>query len=203
MKHFNKKILLITIFLCIFMFSGCGRNSGKDDYNTNGNSTETSETKTSKNTGSVTDKRPADQQDTNNSSPAPSSVKPVANKKLMIYTINEEEIEPATAMIPEEEKITPKLIVDTVVEALEDQSISVGIKDVTSKDDTVIVSFDKDKAPIKNVGPKYETAILNAIAQSLIDNLKECHKVVYRVEGKAYKSSHISLGMNEVYLGEK
>lgn len=201
MKHIKKKILLITIFLCIFMFSGCGRNSGKDDYNTNGNSTEASENNKSKDTGNVTDKKPIDQQDTNN--PAPSSVKPVANKKLMIYTINEEEIEPATAMIPEKEKITPRLIVDTVVEALEDQSISVGINDVTSKGDTVIVSFNKDMAPLKNVGSKYESAILNAIAQSLVDNLKECHKVIYRVEGKAYKSSHITLGMNEVYLGDK
>lgn len=185
------------------MFSGCSKNSGKDDYNLNGNSTKTSETKTSKASGGVTDNKAYDQQGTNNSSPAPSSVKPVANKKLMIYTINGVEIEPATAMIPEEEKITPRLIVDTVVEALVDQSISIGINEVTSKGDTVIVSFDKDKAPLKNVDSKYETAILNAIAQSLIDNRKDCHKVIYRVEGKAYKSSHITLGMNEVYLGDK
>lgn len=203
MKHFNKKFLLITIFLCIFMLSGCGKNDEKYDYNTNGNSTETSQSNTSKDTDNDTDNESVDQQSNKNSMPAPSSVKPVANKKLMIYTIKEEEIEPATAMIPEKEKITASLVVNTVVEALEDQSIIVGIDEVTSKDDIVIVSFKQNKAPLKNVGAKYETAILNAIAQSLIDNIKGCHKVIYRVEGKAYKSSHISLGMNDVYLGDK
>ena len=47
-----------------------------------------------------------------------------------------------------------------------------------------------DKAPLTNVGAGFEEAILNAIAQSIADNLDDYNKVIYRVEGGPYKSGH-------------
>ena len=111
-------------------------------------------------------------------------------------------MEPKTALIPNNEKITPELIVTTVVESMADQSLNVGIDSVTTKDDTVIVSFKSNQPPLVNVGAGIEASILDAIAQSLTENLKDYSKIIYRVDGKAYVSDHYELGINEVYLGD-
>jgi hypothetical protein len=136
--------------------------------------------------------------------PTPNAIQPIANIDLPVYTVNVDsgEVETVTALIPEGSKITPELIVNIVVESMADNSIEVGIESVTTKDKTVIVSFYQKKAPFVDFGSGYEIAILDAIAQSLIDNLKDYNKVIYRVEGKAYESGHIALGMDEIYLGD-
>ena len=137
--------------------------------------------------------------------PTPSDIQPTKNIELPLYTVNVDtgEIEAETALVPADTKITPDLIVEKVVESMADRSIEVGIEEVSYEGDTVIVSFFKDKAPLSEMGSGYEGAILDAIAQSLIDNLKQYKKVIYRAEGGAYISGHNELGINEVYLEEK
>ena len=41
--------------------------------------------------------------------------------------------------------------------------------------------------------------ILECFANSLLDNVDACSKVVFRKGGKAYKSENMELGLNEVY----
>ena len=136
--------------------------------------------------------------------PTPSSIQPTANIDLTVYTINAAsgDVEPVTAAIPKGSKLSPELIVDTVVESLADQSIIIGIKDVTTKDDIVIVSFTKDNPPSKNLGSGYEGAILNAFAQSLLDNLDDYHKIIFRIDDQAYAGGAFEYGIDEVYLQE-
>lgn len=145
--------------------------------------------------------------DTNNSedlTPTPSDIQPVKNIDLPLYTVNVDtsEIEALTALVPADTKITPELIVEKVVESMADRSIEVGIDRITIEGDTVIVSFLKDKAPLSEMGSGYEAAILDAIAQSLIDNLEDYNKVIYRAEGGAYSSGHFEFDLNDVYLEE-
>ncbi|BCJ95117.1 hypothetical protein acsn021_26860 [Anaerocolumna cellulosilytica] len=128
---------------------------------------------------------------------------PVASIEVPIYTINQntQEVESVVALVPENSELTPELIVDLVIDSFDDRLISVGIENVTTDKDTVIVSFLNDYAPLINVGSGVETTILDAIAQSLVDNLKdEYPKVIFRVEGKEYSSGHYLFGLNEVYL---
>lgn len=128
------------------------------------------------------------------------TMKPSKNIDLSIYTVNlDGEIEMKVAAVAEEKSITPQLIVDIVVESLLDNSFNVGIDNVSTEDDTIIVSFLSDQPPVSYVGAGYEAAILDAIAQSLTDNLSSYNKVIYRVEGSAYSSGHIELDFNEVY----
>jgi hypothetical protein len=108
--------------------------------------------------------------------------------------------EPFTVAVAKDTVITPELIVDKVVEAMADRSLEVGIEYVKTEKDTVIVSFYRDKAPLSEGGIIYEGPILDAIAMSLIDNLKDYNKIIYRAEGKAYVSDHIELGINEPYM---
>lgn len=132
------------------------------------------------------------------------TIQPVQTKELKIYSIdnNNYELVDATALIPMDSKITPEFIVKTVVNTLRDLSLEVGYHSVSTKDDIVIVDFRSDMSPVYNVGAGVEAAILDAIAQSLLDNLNDYKKVIYRVDGKAYVTGHIELGLDEIYLEE-
>ncbi len=135
----------------------------------------------------------------------PGEIRPTENTELTIYTVNVSTGGPenVTALVPADAEITPQLIVEKVVEAMADRSLDVGIENVTTQGDTVIVSFYKDKAPLSEMGSGYEESILDAIAQSLVDNLEDYNKIIYRAEGEAYTSGHIALGLNEIYLEDK
>lgn len=212
MERFNKKLILITILTCIFILSGCSnirlRTFDASDNESGSNIT----TDEDDNQPSIDDKGNADNTVDNtedaeptpsvNVSPTISNIKPNANTELLIFSINAEsgEIEPVTVLIPEDKEITPELIVSKVVESMTDQSLSIGVESVTTEKDAVVVSFYSDQPPLSDVGGGIESAILDAIAQSLIDNLDEYSKVIYRVEGESYISDHFDLEFDEVYL---
>jgi len=170
------------------------KNDGSDDVNDNDiNKPANSQTENAGLLGSM------ETQNTYN--PSPTAIQPTQNVELMIYVVdNSDDLDPVYALVPADKEITPQLIVDTVVDSMADRSIFIGIESVTTEGDTVIVSFSSDKAPLKDVGAGFETAILNAIAQSIVDNLDEYNKVIYRVEGGPYKSGHLELGIDEVYF---
>lgn len=133
---------------------------------------------------------------------AKSAVTPSATKEISIYTMNEntQDVESVSAFVSEDTKITPEFIVDKVTDSLAERLIDVGIDSVTTEKDTVIVSFLSDAPPVVQVDLTIETTILDAIAQSLVDNLPEYPKVIFRIEGKEYKSDNLSFGLNSVYL---
>lgn len=125
-----------------------------------------------------------------------------AEVELPIYTINDEtlETEDAIAYVSADTKITAKVIVDAVVEAFGANSYEVKIDSVSQEDDTVVVNFKNNSAPVSGVGASAEVTTLDCISYSLLDNLSTCKKVIFRVEGEAYTSGHIELGINEPYM---
>ena len=64
----------------------------------------------------------------------------------------------------------------------------------------MVVNFFKNSPPVSGVTKETETAILDAVAQSLLDNLADYHKVIYRVEGEAYTSDNLTFTENYVYI---
>lgn len=210
MKQSNKIFILITLLICIFLLSGCS-NIRLRTYKDSENKADSSNAK--KQEESLNEIEGTDQPDkkensetqnvakTSNSLVAP-EIQPAVNTEILIYTINSDtaDLETLTVLIPTETKVTPELVVDYVVESLEDRSVMVGIDSVTQKDDAVIVSFKSNQPPVANVGGGIENSILDAIAQSIIDNNLGYRKVIYRVEGNAYISGHYQLGIDEVYL---
>jgi cytoskeletal protein RodZ len=207
MERHNKKILLIIMLIGIFLLTGCNK-FHLGTFNASDEEKSGSEVTLTPNDNQdepITESE-AKVEDTNSdeeeTTPTPSSIQPTANIDLTVYTVNVDtgDIETVTALVTKDSEITPELIVDTVIESMADKSIVVGIDRVTSEGDTVIVSFTKEQAPFSEVGAGYESAILDAIAQSLTDNLAEYSKVIYRVEGKAYVSGHIEMEADEVYF---
>ncbi len=222
MKQFRRLYYMMILLVGLLLLTGCDKisfstfDASKEEPNTEisptavdldqpQNDKENSEIEDKKNENSVDSKgsketpgkaKPA--------TPTPSSIQPTENIDLSLYTVNFKSgnIEPVTAAIPKNSRLEPKLIVNMVTESLADQSILIGIKDVTTKDDIIIVNFTKDNPPSKNLGSGYEDAILNAYAQSLLDNLNDYHKIIFRIDDKAYTSGAFEYGIDEVYLQE-
>ena len=67
------------------------------------------------------------------------------------------------------------------MDLFEAQGANIGINQVEQNENTVIVDFNGEKAPVVNVGSAEETAILNCISMSLLDNLDDCQQVVRMV----------------------
>jgi hypothetical protein len=228
MKRNNRVLILITILTCVLILFACKNislntyDAAKDTKSTTENGQDSGQTKegngqealstdagqsgtekSGTDNGSPDAKKAGSDQEEGEEDPTPTLIQPTANTELTIFTVNSDaEVKPATALIPVGTEITPQLIVDTVKEALAENSLMVGIESVTTKEDAVIVSFYSDQPPLADVGAGYEGAILDAIAQSLTDNLDDYNKVIYRVEGKAYVSGHVELGIDEVYLSD-
>ena len=183
--------------------SKTGETDSKTEAKAEKNKTDKKKSENDKNDEKVSAVDEEDKNPDNNPTQAPSQIQPNPTKDLPVYTVNSTtaEIEPVTALIPEDTKITARLIVDTVVESLADQSIIIKIDSVTTEDDKVIVSFKKDKAPYSDLGSGYEAAILDAIAQSLVDNLSGYNKVIYRIENQPYVSGVFEYGIDEPHLG--
>lgn len=209
MKPCNKNIALILIASVIISLSGCGNTKNKT-YNVYEKSDNEIEDNVSSNDdidiSDNTDVKEvgilnADAANKGDDNPTPTAIQPIQNIELMIYIVNSNaDLDPVYALVPADKELTPKLIVDTVVDSMADQSLFIGVESVTTQGDTVIVSFYKDQPPLKDVGAGFESAILDAIAQSLIENLDEYNKVIYRAEGGPYISGHLEMGIDEVYF---
>lgn len=209
MKRINKSFVLILILTCVFVFIGCNSIRLKTFKDSDENINEIEENDDNAHIDDLDNKKTEDldslddedSDSTDSAEPTSTVIQPIDNNELIVYVVNSStDLDPVTALIPANNEITPELIIDTVVDSMADQSLVIGIEDVSTQDDTVIVSFYADQPPLSNVGSGLEDAILNAIAQSLTDNLDDYHKVIYRVEGGPYISGHIELGIDEVYF---
>lgn len=216
MKQYNKRFIVLSILFCVLVLSGCknirfdiiGKDKAPVDQTEKDNKThEKGENdKKEKKDEILVKKDEIGGVVTHTAIPtleemAPVIVQPGENELLMIYTVNSNaDIEAVAAAIPKGEKITPTLIVDTVVDSMADNSLMIGVESVLTEDDIVIVNFYKDQPPVTNVGAGFESNILDAIAQSITDNSEDYSKVIYRIEGEAYASGHIELDLDEVYF---
>jgi hypothetical protein len=201
-KNSIMKVGIILSISCMLFITACSSNTDKSNESTPNTQVDTVEGKTTEEDTSKTLSDVPVKYKEAEASEEKEIVAPVANKEIPIYTFNDIslEIEPAIALVPEETGLTPELVVNMVVDSFADRSITVGIDKILIEEDTVIVSFLSDQAPLVNVGSSLETTILDAIAQSIIENFPEYPKVIYRVEGKNYESGRYKFKINEVYL---
>jgi hypothetical protein len=205
MKRRNKYLILILIFISAFYLSACKNirlDTFKDSDDINKKIEEDKDIKPESSEDDTKEKADNKDNKDDEDTPTPTAIQPIKNMELLIYVVNSstEQLDPVTALVPADTEITPKLVVDTVVDSMADQSLLIGIENVSTQDDTVIISFYSDKAPLSNVGSGLEVAILDAIAQSVTENLDDYNKVIYRVEGGPYMSGHIELEADEVYF---
>ena len=184
-KKYRRGVGLLILILTMALLGACGKKT--ED---NKDSQQTQEEQTSSQQAEVNTEE-ENVEEENNQGP----------QEVPIYSINDNSLESEQTYVTIEE-VTPESVVSAVVDSFEEHSLEVGIESITMEEDTVIVSFLYGKAPLSSVGSTVEETILNSIADSLLDNIDTCKKVIFRAEGEAYESGHYAFGVDEVYAAE-
>ena len=184
----KKNILYVMLCLCVaFVISGCG----KEDK---GQLTPTAEP-----TQSVAENTPA-------AVPTESgelTIAPLESMEITIYTLNPDSLEKeaVSVLVTVEDELTPELIIEQVVDAMEDEGFYLGINDIIPEDNSVRIDFKSDAVPVIDVGASVEGSIIDILAQSILDNLPQYKKIYISIEGGPYHSGHLEFELDEVYLG--
>jgi len=131
------------------------------------------------------------------------TIAPLENLEITIYTLNSDtlEKEAVTVLVTVEDELTPELIVEQVVDALEDEGFYLGINNIIPENNSVRIDFKSDAAPVIDVGASVEGSIIDILAQSILDNLPQYKKIYISIEGGPYHSGHLEFELDEVYLG--
>lgn len=118
---------------------------------------------------------------------------------ITIYSINSDTMSliPVSVRKTNGGQLTAQSITNLVQSGLNDDKIKV--ENVSVENDKVIVSFSSKGRPVKDCSSQMEDLILECFANSLLDNVKNCKKVIFRCDGKAYHSSQYDFTINEVY----
>lgn len=118
---------------------------------------------------------------------------------ITIYSINSDTMTliPVSVRKTNGGQLTAQSITNLVQSGLNDDRIQVD--EVIVQNEKVIVSFSSKGRPIRDCNKKMETLILECFSNSLLDNVKGCKKVIFRCDGKEYRSSQYKFTLNEVY----
>ena len=122
--------------------------------------------------------------------------------EVFYYTVNPDtyETEAVSSVIKSDVANNPQMLISLIADSLEDAGYEVGIQSAALDGENVVVDFVANTCPVTGLMEEEEKAVLDAIAQSLLDNLAEQSGVVFQIMGDAYESDNFSFGPNYVYM---
>ena len=131
------------------------------------------------------------------------TIAPLENHEITIYTLNSDtlEKEAVSVLVTIEDELTPEIIVEQVVDAMEDEGFYLGINNIIPEGESVRLDFKSDAAPVIDVGASVEGSIIDVLAQSILDNMPQYKKIYISIEGGPYHSGHLEYELDDVYLG--
>ena len=182
--------------LCVaFLISGCGKAKNNQNVPT--------VTPTLVPTDSYAEKLNGSNTMNPTVTPDVQNIAPPEHIEVTIYTLNPDSLEKeaVTVLLTVEDELTPELIVEQVVDAMEDEGFYLGINDILIEGDSVRLDFKSDAAPVIDVGASVEGSIIDVLAQSILDNLPQYKKIYISIEGGPYHSGHLEFELDDVYLG--
>lgn len=189
----KKNIIYVMLCICVaFLVSGCGK---EDKGQTTPTPTPIVSGNVSSNSGGTQIPFPSATDDP--------TIVPLENLEVTIYTLNSDSLEKeaVTVLVTVEDELTPELIVEQVVYAMEDEGFYLGINDILINGDSVRIDFKSDAVPVIDVGASIEGAIIDILAQSILDNLPQYKKIYISIENGPYHSGHLEFELDDVYLG--
>lgn len=131
----------------------------------------------------------------------PSAELPTAISKrdtITIYSIDPDTMTLVPVQVPVDEAgITPERIRTLVVDNLNEHDIV--SPSLEKKGKKMIISFSSRGEPVQDCDKEMEHLILECFSNSFLDNLEEYNDIIFRVEGKPYKSPNLRFKKNEVY----
>lgn len=124
--------------------------------------------------------------------------------RLKYYTVSasSHSIKNAVVLVGSKYEITPSRIIGLIVDSLEDQSVIVDIDSVSIIDGVCVIDFDTSIRSISEKDTQLENAILDACAQSILDNISDCTAVSYKIDGGAYTTDGHSFAEDQIYMGD-
>lgn len=131
-----------------------------------------------------------------------STIAPLENFEVTIYTLDPDNLEKVavTALVEAKDELTPELIVEQVIDAMEDEGFYIGVNDIIINGESVRIDFKSNAAPVINVGASVEGSIIDILAQSILDNLPLYKRIFISIEGGPYHSGHLEFELDDVYL---
>lgn len=122
--------------------------------------------------------------------------------ELYYYTVNPDslETEAVSTVVDKDFANEPEELLILVSDSLSDAGYDVAIDSAELNGNLIIVNFEPGTHPVSGLSEQEEKAVLDAIAQSLLDNIAEQNSVVFRVIGGPYQSDNFSFGMDYVYM---
>lgn len=176
-KKFAAKYVFLAAALFLLSMGSCGKNLPSDEE--------------------ITEFPTKALQLTQNPTPFPIEV-----TDITYYTLSEDlETVEVTSVLTGNVNMTPKELAEYVAGTMEDVSVIVELRDVTVEEENLIVDFESDSVPVCYAGSRLESAILDALSQSLLDNFSEYSGIIFRAGGAAYQSENRNFDLNYVYMG--
>ncbi len=123
--------------------------------------------------------------------------------KISYYTVTSGgKVRGASSLISESTQITPELVLSYFIDSLEDESIILELDEVKVDESVCIISFTRTINDIAALGKDFESAVLDAAAQSVLDNFDDIDGVSFRIEGEAYATANYSIKPDSIYMGK-
>lgn len=121
---------------------------------------------------------------------------------VRFYSVNASNatVRNSTVMEREDLVITPELILGYLIDSLEDESVTLSYNSVTMENGGVVIDFDDSIRRIAKSSAELENAVLDAAAQSILDNVEGCVSITYHINGGAYTTDNISFGYYDTYM---
>lgn len=125
-------------------------------------------------------------------------------ENIVYYTVDSAsaEVKALNALIIGGDVKLPWRIVELVLNSLADESIEVNILSVIINDEVCVIDFDDSIQDVASMGAGIENAVLDAFAQSMLDNFDDCGSVIFRINSKPYKTKNNSFGLNQIYMDD-
>lgn len=122
----------------------------------------------------------------------------------LIYTVDAStaKVVRSTVMVRDDTDITPALVIDCIVESLKDESLNLSFDGIEYSDGVCVVDFDDSIYTIAGKSADLEDAILDCIAQSVLDNVDGCMKIIYRIHNEAYSTVNRHFAYDFVYMDD-
>ncbi|MBR4724902.1 MAG: GerMN domain-containing protein [Lachnospiraceae bacterium] len=123
--------------------------------------------------------------------------------KVSYYSVSADgRISTASFLVDDSTAITPELILGYFTDALEDESIDIVIDDTSVVDGICRISFDDSIYDVAAMGKQVEQSVLDAAAQSILDNIEDVKGVSFYINGKEYSTKNYTLVLNSIYMGK-
>ena len=123
-------------------------------------------------------------------------------EEVFFYTVNPDtlETEAVSSVVKTGFAEDPMNLIVLIGDSLEDAGYEVGIQSAVLDGENVVVNFMSDTCPVTGLTESEEKAVLDAIAQSLLDNFMEQSGVVFQIMGAGYESDNFSFREYYVYM---